>query len=212
MSARHPVSAEPPKERILRVAARLFARQGYHGTGVTEIGDAAGLQRGALYYYIGSKENLLYQISARHVVRMVEFGETLLNEDTSALEKLLQLSERLMRTIHDDLDEVTVFFREIGALTGERREQVFTLRDQFEEIWLCILQQGVAEGALRQADSLLIKAILGMHNYSYLWLKPDGSLQPEEVARYFCEVLFGTVLTEAGTAEYRRLTQGDDTR
>jgi AcrR family transcriptional regulator len=193
-------------EHILRVAARLFAQQGYHGTGMAELGDAADLQRGALYYYIGSKENLLYEISSRHVVEMVEFGETLLKEDRPATEKLLRLSQRLIRTIHDDLDEVTVFFREIGALTGDRRKRVFALRDRFEDVWMRILQQGVSEGTFRRADPLLIKAVLGMHNYSYLWLRPDGQLPPEEVAQYFCDLVLRGILTEPGEAEYQALS------
>jgi hypothetical protein len=69
-----------------------------------------------------------------------------------------------------------------------------------------ILQQGVSEGAFHRADPLLIKAILGMHNYSYLWMKPGGKMQPEEVAQYFCEVLFRGILTESGDVEYRSLT------
>jgi AcrR family transcriptional regulator len=201
--------SESQWERILRVAAKLFAQQGYHGTGMSELGDAAGLQRGALYYYIGSKENLLYEISSRHVVDMVEFGEELLKEQLPATEKLLRLSQRLIRTIHDDLDEVTVFFREIGALTGERRTRVFEFRDRFEDVWMRILQQGVTEGTFRRADPLLIKAVLGMHNYSYLWMKPDRSLQPEEVARYFCDLLFKGILTDAGDAEYCALSTED---
>lgn len=197
-------------QHILQVAARLFAEHGYHGTGMTELGDAANLKRGALYYYIGSKENLLYEISARHVTDMIEHGEALIKEKRSATEKLLSLSRQLIRTIHDDLDEVTVFFREIGALTGERRKRIVTLREQFEDIWMRILEQGIAEGTFRRADPLLIKAILGMHNYSYLWLNPDGTMQPEEIAQYFCDLLFRGMLTDSGEAEYRTLLPTGD--
>lgn len=195
-------------EHVLRVAARLFAAQGYHATGMAELGDAAGLQRGALYYYIKSKENLLYEISCRHVIEMVEFGESLLKENIPAIHKIRRLSQRLIRTIHDDHDEVTVFFREIGALTGQRRDRVFELRARFEDIWMRVLQQGVTEGTCRSADMLMIKAILGMHNYSYLWLQQDGRLEPEEVANYFCDVLFRSILTDDGIAEYSALETG----
>lgn len=196
---------EDRQEHVINVAARLFAEQGYHATGMAELGDEAGLKRGALYYYIGSKENLLYEISVRHVVEMVNFGETLLKEERSATDKLLRLSQCLIRTIHDDHNDVTVFFREIDALTGNRRVRVFELRDRFEDIWMRILQQGVTEGTCRQADPLLIKAILGMHNYSYLWLRQEGRLRPEDIASYFCDILFRGVLTDAGAAEYHSL-------
>lgn len=193
-------------ERIVLVAARLFAEQGYHGTGMTELGDAVGLQRGALYYHIGNKENLLYEISSRHVVEMVEFGKALLKEARYATDKFRVLSQRLIRTIYSHLDEITVFFREVGSLTGQRRRLIFELRHQFEEIWMQILEQGVAEGTFRDSDELLIKAVLGMHNYTYVWIKPDGTLQPEEIATRFCDLLFRGLLTEAGATEYHALT------
>ena len=52
------------KERIRSKAAHLFARNGYHGTGVQEISEAVGLGRGALYHHIGSKEALAEQAIA----------------------------------------------------------------------------------------------------------------------------------------------------
>src|SRR5436309_3637837 len=55
------------REEILQIAARLFAENGYHGTGIAELGEAVGLGKGALYHHIGSKEDLLYEISSRHV-------------------------------------------------------------------------------------------------------------------------------------------------
>lgn len=199
---------EPTRDRILRVAAHLFAEHGYHATSMANLCDGVGLQRGALYYYIGSKEQLLYEISSRHVSNMVDYGERLLKEDVSSLQKFLWLSTRLLNVIHDTQDEVTVFFQEIGALTGERRRRVFQLRDQFEDVWARILDQGVNDGLLNRSDPLFIKAILGMHNYSYIWLKPHGALRPEDVALYFCDLIFGTVLTDSGLSEYQTLTKG----
>jgi TetR/AcrR family transcriptional regulator, cholesterol catabolism regulator len=53
------------RENLVDVAAGLFAKNGYASTGVAEIGDATGLARGALYYYMGSKEELLAVIHDR---------------------------------------------------------------------------------------------------------------------------------------------------
>jgi TetR/AcrR family transcriptional regulator, cholesterol catabolism regulator len=38
---------------------------------------------------------------------------------------------------------------------------------------------------------VLVKGLLGMHNYSYLWMREDGRLTPEEVADRFCDILLG---------------------
>ena len=182
------------KERILRTAAELFARNGYHATGLSELGQAVGLGRGALYYHIGSKENLLYELSARHVQEMVDYGEALLSSPLAAEERFRRLSRRLMRVIADNLPELTVFFREINSFSGERHDRMVELRARFEQVWLQIIGQGEDEGVFQHGDELTVKAVLGMHNYSYLWIHPTGPLSPEQIADRFCDVLLHGLL------------------
>ena len=177
------------KERIFRAAAELFARNGYHATGLAELGEAVALGRGSLYYHIGSKENLLYQISVRHVEHMVAHGEKLLAARRTPEERFRRLSRQLMRVIADNLPELTVFFREVNSLTGSRNENLRQLRDRFEGVWLTILRDGEDQGVFQHADELTVKAVLGMHNYSYLWLDVKGALTPEQIADRFCDVL-----------------------
>lgn len=177
------------KERILRTAAELFARNGYHATGLSELGEAVGLGRGALYYHIGSKENLLYELSVRHVEEMVAYGEKVLGSPLGAEERFRRLSRKLMRVIADNLPELTVFFREINSFSGERHDRIVELRARFEGVWLQVLSDGEAEGLFQHGDDLTVKAVLGMHNYSYLWIDPQGSLSPEEIADRFCDLL-----------------------
>src|SRR5947208_7796949 len=50
------------EERIREVALRLFARQGFQATGIREIASEVGLTVSALYYYVGTKEELLLDI------------------------------------------------------------------------------------------------------------------------------------------------------
>lgn len=177
------------KERILRTAAELFARNGYHATGLSELGKAVGLGRGALYYHIGSKENLLYELSVRHVEEMVAYGEMVLGSPLGAEERFRRLSRKLMRVIADNLPELTVFFREINSFSGERHHSIVELRARFEGVWLQVLREGEAEGLFQRGDALTVKGVLGMHNYSYLWIDPEGSLSPEEIADRFCDLL-----------------------
>ena len=190
------------RQRILEIAAQLFAKNGYHATGVAELGKAVSLGRGGLYYHIGSKEKLLEEISIRHVVEMVRTGEDVLASDASPPEKFRTLSRALMRTIAENLPEVTVFFREVNSLTGESREHVMGLRARFEEIWVELLREGVEESVFRTADPLVAKALLGLHNYSYVWLDPNGRLDPEDIADIFCDLLLRGLLTEAALQAY----------
>lgn len=114
---------------------------------------------------------------------MVAFGEGLLDEDaTSASDRLRRLGRRLLRTIADNLPELTIFFREGDSLTGERRAHLHAVRDRFEEVCVGIFEQGVRAGELRASGPLVVKKFLGLHNYSYLWMQPDGDSSPEEIA------------------------------
>ncbi len=183
-------SREQRRREISRVAARLFAEKGYDATGINELVEATGIGKGAFYYHIGSKEELLYEIAVEHVRTMTAFGQALVERtDLSAPEKFRELSRELMRTIVGNLPELTVFFREVGALTrGNRGDELMELRDQFERVWRRIVAEGVAEGVFKELDPVAIKCILGMHNYSYIWIRPRGRLSPEDLSDVICEV------------------------
>jgi hypothetical protein len=48
---------------------------------------------------------------------------------------------------------------------------------------------GVRSGVLRPTPRLLLKGILGMFNYTYLWFDPDDELNPDELADVFLDAL-----------------------
>ena len=84
------------------------------------------------------------------------------------------LGDELLDVIHRYPDHVWVFLHEFPALTGARAEQ-FRIRrrastsDRVE----AVLRAGVESGEFRDLDPwLTARAWLGMHNYTYLWLKP----------------------------------------
>lgn len=191
------------RERLLRTAAQLFAEKGYHGTGVAELGRAVELGRGGLYHHMGSKEALLVEISVSHVRHMVAVGEEILASDATPPEKLRALSRRLMRTIADSLPEVTVFFHELNTLTGEARTEVLAKRDRFEAIWRAVIDEGVEKGYFRTGGGLVTKGLLGMHNYSYVWIDPDGRLAPEEIADVFCDLVLRGLLTDDALSSFK---------
>lgn len=184
------------KERIRRKAAQLFARNGYHGTGVQELSEAVGLGRGALYHHIGSKEALAEQVMSRYIWEMIEIGEALLSEELPAQEKVRRLSRAQMRTLADNQAEWTVFMRDAGTLRAPVRKRIYAARDRFEAVWKAVIREGVDSGELRDLDPVALKGMLGMHNYAYLWISARGRLTPEEIADVFCDMLLRGVLRE----------------
>lgn len=182
-------SFETNRARVIGIAADLFARNSYHGTGMAELGQAAGLGRGALYHYIGSKEAILYAISKDQVDKMNSYAEALLDEDLAPEELLRRMARGLVGNIAEHRAEWAVFFREYTALTGDRRDHVIAARERYEGYWRQALDTGVRAGVLRPTPRLLVKGILGMLNYTYLWYGPDGELGPDEVADMFLDAI-----------------------
>lgn len=194
-------NGEGQRERIVRVAAGLFARQGYDATSVAEIGGAVGLGKGALYHHIQSKEELLYRINITQVERLEQFAEEVLTWPGTAAEKVQSMARALMRNIADHSAEWRVFFREVGSLTGERRERVMRARSEYERTWATLFQQGAADGSLRPIEPVFVKGVLGMFNYSYIWLDREGPLSPEEIADVFVESLMTGLAPEPRPSE-----------
>jgi AcrR family transcriptional regulator len=78
-SRRKPPAAEPSKrERILRAAERLFAWQGFHGTSMREIAQAAGVGLSVVVYHFKTKltlyRTLFEQRSALFTERLAELA------------------------------------------------------------------------------------------------------------------------------------------
>jgi len=177
------------RDAIVDTSARVFAQQGYHATGIAELCTVNQLGKGALYHYIGSKEELLAAIHDR-VMDEVETGaERVAEAGGSPSEQLRRLGDALLDVIHRYPEHVWVFLHEFPALTGERAERFRKRRRAYERHVEAVLREGVEAGEFRAIDPWLAsRAWLGMHNYTYLWLKPGGRLSARAVAQPFADI------------------------
>ncbi|MFF0490393.1 TetR/AcrR family transcriptional regulator [Nocardia sp. NPDC004068] len=174
-------TAEQTRWRITRVAVDLFATKGFHGTGVAEIGDRADVQRGALYYHIGSKEELLFQILRGYTEVMLAEASEIEASDADPIAKLRKLIHSHVRLIIEHRQEVAIQLRDVSALTGERADDLQDLRDRVQERWQRVIDAGHGEGLLRTADHVVTNSVLGMLNSVTLWYRPGGGRTPEEI-------------------------------
>jgi len=177
------------RDAIVDTSAQVFAQQGYHATGIVELCDVNGLGKGAFYHYIGSKEELLAAIHDRVMDEVMLGAERVAESDGSPAAKLAMLGDELLDVIHRYPDHVWVFLHEFPALTAERAETFRVRRREYERRVEAVLQAGVDSGEFRDVDPRLTAlAWLGMHNYTYLWLKVDGDLTARDVAKPFAEI------------------------
>ncbi|MFE3258625.1 TetR/AcrR family transcriptional regulator [Nocardia sp. NPDC059091] len=202
---RPPASASGPgetRERIVRAALELFSEQGFHGTGVAEIGERADVQRGALYYHIGSKEELLWQILADYTRLMLAEAEQIADGPDYPITKLRKLIHSHVRLIIDNRRAVAIQLRDVTALTGERARELQELRDRLQALWQQVIDAGRAAGVLRTDDHVVTNGVLGMLNSVTFWYRPDGQHAPDEIADILCT----TVLD--GLIQPRKSTKG----
>lgn len=172
------------RARILKTAAQLFAKRGYHAVGMSELQDAVQLGRGALYHHIRSKEDLLYDICREYITELNDHAATL-REEADPCERVKMLGRYLVLKIASHQAELTVCFREVQALTDPRRSEVLKIHSAYERTWRDTMIDGADQGHFRPYDPLVLKGVLGMYFYSYLWMRPDGPLGPELIAERF---------------------------
>lgn len=185
-----PEQSAATRERILRVATGLFATQGFHGTGVAEIGLHAGVQRGALYYHIGSKDELLFDVLRGHIDDVCAAAEAIAADPaTPPVEKLTRLIHAHVRIIATQQEQVAIWIRDGNALGDARRAELQARRDRVEDAWRRIVEEGAAAGVFRTADHVTVNGLLGMVNMVYLWFRPDGPQTPEAIADRFTELV-----------------------
>ncbi len=177
------------RDVIIDTSARVFARNGYHATGIAELCEVNGFGKGAFYYYIGSKEELLAAIHDRVMDEVMLGADRTADAGGSPSAQLEKLGAELLDVIHRYPDHVWVFLHEFPALTAERAEQFRRRRQIYERRVETIVQAGIDAGEFRDVDpKLTALAWLGMHNYTYLWLKAGGRVSARDVAQPFADI------------------------
>jgi AcrR family transcriptional regulator len=184
----------PVKERLLHVATRLFARHGFEGTSVQDIVDAAGVTKGAMYHYYGSKDDLLYEVYHQLLTMQTSHLDEIAAGPGTAEERLRAAAADVVQTSLDNhLDDMIVFFRSFHMLPEDKQTQVRAERRAYHEKFKALVDEGVAAGTFRGdiSSDIVVHYFLSVVNQVGSWFRPDGPLSPAEVGDLFTELLIG---------------------
>jgi AcrR family transcriptional regulator len=144
----------PRKEQILREAAQLFARHGFHGVSIVELGAAVGISGPALYRHFPSKEALLARMLVGISERLLAGGAALAEQITDPVELLGALVDFQLDFSLREPELITVQDRDLANLPTPDRRQVRALQRAYVEVWvdaLCRLSPELAAEAARVA-------------------------------------------------------------
>ena len=177
------MAAPSSQDRVQSAALRLFAERGYHGTGIRQLADAAGLSSASLYHYMGTKEELLVAIMRESLTGLLEAGERIAATHAEPRARLVALVGLHVRTHAAAPDRTRVVDDEVRALSPDRRAEIIALRDRYEALWQAALDEGVTSGAFRIGSTALVRrALLEMCSGVARWWTADGPLDLDALA------------------------------
>ena len=150
-------------QRIIEAMRRSVARRGTVGSTFDHVSREAGVSRGLLHYYFGTKEQLLVEAVRRDCELRMEMLESQLSRAQSAEDFIDLMAQNLQRTVREDPDFVTLIFE---LFTLARRNEDIAL--EYAELMratrehvAAMLAAGQHEGILRlHADAETVAEVL----------------------------------------------------
>jgi AcrR family transcriptional regulator len=168
------------RQEVLRSAAKLFRRKGFHATSTRDIAAAAGMRSGSPFYHFKSKGALLYAVMEEGMRAAIARQERLLADllesarpGESAPDAAGQL--RLLIRNHFDIllgpgsDFIPVMLYEARSITARQRALLAQLQSGYEAPWAPVLQALCACGRLRTDVKLARLLVFGALNWSVQW-------------------------------------------
>ncbi|MGH7477667.1 MAG: TetR/AcrR family transcriptional regulator [Longimicrobiales bacterium] len=168
-------------ERILQAAASVFAEKGYHRASIRDLSRATGVSLSGLYYYVASKEDLLFQIQEHCFGTVLENLEQRLRGTNEPVRRLQVFIENHLRYFAANRCEMKVISHEAASLGAEYRERVNALKRRYTEICTGILRALAPPGG---APDLRVAtySLFGMMNWIYNWYDPQGDVGVDQLA------------------------------
>jgi AcrR family transcriptional regulator len=158
---------------------------------VQEIVEAAGVTKGALYHYFGSKDDLLHEIYARVLRLQQERLDSFVEAEGPVEQRLRGAAADVVVTTIDNIDDATIFFRSMHLLGPEKQKQVRAERRRYHERFRALIEEGQRTGVFSTATpaDLVVDYHFGSVHHLATWYHRDGRLSPQEVADQLADLL-----------------------
>lgn len=180
--------------RIRDACVRLFAQQGFQGTGIREIAAEAGVTTAALYHYVDTKEELLLDIMYGVLDPLASAARLIVGEVDRPEARLSALVEHHVWFHAINQLATLVTDTEIRSLGSEVRAEVIARRDDYETIWRGVVAEGVGEGTFQVDDPRVAAiALLQMCTGVAHWYRPTGPLTLTRLSRRYADLALSMV-------------------
>ena len=190
---RDPKQSKPATrlEEVLQSAANIFFAKGFHATSIEDVARDVGMLKGSLYYYIKSKEDLLFQL----LLAGIEDGDAFIAQQIEPEGDPVEQLEKAIRAQIDYIIQHRVpfglFLHEFDSLSGKRQHKLISVMSRYNSRFVDLVRRGQEQGKIIRGEPwILVNGILGMCNWLYRWYDPDQGSDPEQIKSVFLRMIF----------------------
>ncbi|MUL64574.1 hypothetical protein BOO86_08885 [Mycobacterium sp. CBMA 234] len=181
------------REEIVQAAAHIFRDRGFEAATLRDVAAELNTDRASLYYYVGSKEELLQEIVRQALGHDIETAEAVKRSRASTQDKIAALIEAMVNSYAANYPHMSVYIEDLGRIARQDSEwsiDVIARTRTYESLVKSILAKGQRDGTLRKdvPVELAALALFGMINWMHRWYRPNLKWSPEEVAKSFTEI------------------------
>jgi AcrR family transcriptional regulator len=171
------------REDLLRVCARLFREQGFDGTSIRDIAQAAGMRSGSPFYHFKNKQEMLVAVMEQGLTEGLRHLEAVAALNLPAAEKFRQLVRVHLGTLCEDgRDFIPVMLYDWRSLTPANRRRVIALKDRYDSLWQRMIEE-LQRAGLVAGDARLARLFtFGALNWIAQWYRAGGRRSLDEIA------------------------------
>jgi len=155
--------SDDKRDRILKAAIQVFAREGFFGARITDVAKRAGVADGTIYLYFKNKEHLLTSLFEELMAEHVERGRESIGDLPDAPSKLRAIATYHLELLGGNRDLAIVFQVELRQSTKFMERFTTSWFGTYLELITEIVTAGQREGSIRSdvSPKLLAKAFFG---------------------------------------------------
>ncbi len=184
------------KEEIKKAAARLFRKRGFKATSMRDIAEAVGIKAASIYNHIKSKQELLSDLLMEIATIFTKEMKTIQNTSLNAQQKLERLIALHVRLTIEHTDAIALIAAEWVHLEKAEKQQYLTLRDDYENHFKTIIEQGKSEGLFKNIETeIILFSTLSTLRWLYSWYSRNRSFNPIELEQQITACLMNGFLT-----------------
>jgi len=179
---------EQQRDRMLRAAADCFNQKGYSGTSLKDVANRLGLTDPALYYYVRSKEELVYLCYVRAAAVGREAMQLAIDSGHNGLDKVLRYLRNHVDFMVGERGPIAIM-SEVPSLNSEHREEVLEFSRKHSAAFEALLEEGIADGSIAPCNVRMTgNAIMGAVNWIPKWYHGDSAVA-EQIIEEFPRIL-----------------------